>query len=62
VTFVPGDVFSVEGEHQDYLRAGFSLLNRAGIEEGARRLAAAVEALRQRRRMESPVVSRPPLV
>ena len=61
VTFVPGDVFSVEGEEQCRLRVGFSLLNKKGIEEGARRLAAALETLRQRRRVEPPVLP-PPLV
>lgn len=62
VTFVPGDVFSVEGEEQSCLRVGFSLLDKAGIEEGARRLALAIDTVRQRRRIESPVLARPPLV
>ncbi len=62
VTFVPGDVFSVEGEEQCCLRVGFSLVNEKTIEEGARRLALAVEALKQRRRHESPFVAPPPLV
>ncbi len=62
VTFVPGDVFSVEGGEASNLRIGFSLLNQAGIEEGARRLAAAIDALRQRRHLESPALAPPPLV
>jgi DNA-binding transcriptional MocR family regulator len=62
VTFVPGDVFSVEGGEQCCLRVGFSLLDLDGIEEGARRLSLAVDSLRQRRKLETPVMSRPPLV
>jgi DNA-binding transcriptional MocR family regulator len=61
VSFVPGDVFSVDGEGSSFLRVGFSLLDHRGIDEGARRLAAAVESLRQRRRAETATVS-PPLV
>jgi 2-aminoadipate transaminase len=61
VSFVPGDVFSVEGDRPSWLRIGFSLLDNRGIDEGARRLAAAVETLRQRRRAEASAVS-PPLV
>jgi 2-aminoadipate transaminase len=63
VTFVPGDVFSAHGEYQDCLRVGFSLLDSAQIDEGARRLGAAIDALRQRRRLDAPrTVSPPPLV
>ncbi|HXH20783.1 MAG TPA: PLP-dependent aminotransferase family protein [Dehalococcoidia bacterium] len=59
VTFVPGDVFSVEGEEQSSLRLGFSLLNRQGIEEGARRLSSAINALRQRRKEETQAIAQP---
>jgi DNA-binding transcriptional MocR family regulator len=62
VTFVPGDVFSPQGEHQDYLRVGFSLLDREGIEEGARRLGLAIDALRHRRRLDATLPAAPPLV
>jgi 2-aminoadipate transaminase len=62
VTFVPGDVFSPQGEFTDYLRLGFSLLDEPAIEEGVRRLAAAIDALKQRRRGEAPLRASPPLV
>jgi 2-aminoadipate transaminase len=62
VTFVPGDVFSVSGEDQSFLRLGFSLLDKTGIEEGARRLAVAIDSLRHRRRQDAPALSAPPLI
>jgi 2-aminoadipate transaminase len=60
VTFVPGDVFSVEGEEQCRLRVE-QPAEQEGHRRSARRLATAIETLRQRRRSE-PLQAPPPLV
>lgn len=61
VTFVPGDVFSVEGREQSSLRMGFSLQDEETIEEGVRRLSFAFEAVRRVHGTQSPIMA-PPLV
>lgn len=49
VAFVPGDLFHADGGGRDALRLAFSGLTPAHIDEGARRLAAALRAVAQRR-------------
>lgn len=62
VTFAPGEMFSVDGGHQSYLRLGFGLLDQQLIDEGARRLGQAIESFRKRRQPEPAVVGATPLV
>jgi len=62
VTFVPGDLFSVAGNDEGGFRVGFSLPPEEVLEEGAKRLGGAIEALASRRGVVSAAIGAPPLV
>jgi len=59
VTFVPGETFAVDDGARSHLRLAFGLASPALAEEGARRLAEAINSLRQRRPQRGSLTTTP---